>query len=186
MACRLDCNHICNSPPLCCTSPTTRFDFSNSPQGKLTVQIASVYFSSTISNFQFFTKICIFSLNSLPSYLSELICHEEGRCICFWLHVSNMRSGWMVDVVVWKNLKIKYFKKLLKVLKNKVNEEFSHSFSSNYRILQSSWAVQVTNILSDTLQFLWYSLLTISRDRKVYMYVHSYFNSFVTAFSPSL
>lgn len=81
----------------------------------------------------------------------------------------------MVDVVVWKNLKIKYFKKLFKVLKDKVNEEFSYSFSSNYRTMQSSCTVQVTNTLSDILQFFtWYSLITISREREVYMYICMY------------
>lgn len=58
----------------------------------------------------------------------------------------------MVDVVVWKYLKIKYFKKPFKILKDKVNKEFSHSFSSNYRTMKSSCTVQVTNKLSDTLQ----------------------------------
>lgn len=91
----------------------------------------------------------------------------------------------MVDVVVWKNLQMKYIKKLFIILKDKANEEFSHSFISNYGTMKSSHTTQVTNILSDMLQFfMWYSLLMISGGMEVY--VQSYFNISVIVFSLSL
>lgn len=50
------------------------------------------------------TKSVTIILNHTITYLSEFICHKEGRCICFWLHVSNMRCSWRIDVIVWEHL----------------------------------------------------------------------------------
>lgn len=84
----------------------------------------------------------------------------------------------MVDVVIWKNLKIKYFKKFFKVLKDKVNKEFSYSFSSNYRTMKPSCTVPVISILSDMLQF---NVVFTSKDFKgegrtcvcIYIYIYT-------------
>lgn len=182
------CCNLPLPPPSVVLHPLQDLTFFNSPQGKLTAQILSGYFSS-ISHFLVFAKICDFPLNSLSSYLSEFICHEEGRCVCFWLHISNMRCSWMINVVVWKYLKTQHFKKQFKILKIRKNEVFCHPFSFSYWTMKPSCTVHVTNIFPDTLWFPYVIFTTNNFQRvcvlSVYMYVHSYFNIFLTAFCPS-
>lgn len=163
MQIRLQSQMLYPAPILCCTPSTTGLDFLNSPQGILTAPILNGYFSS-ISNFPVFAEICNFPLNSLSSYLSELICHKEWRCICFWLHVSNVRCSWMVNVVVWKYLKTKYFKKQFKILKKRENQVLSpFQFEIlNYEFFMHSM-LQIYSQMHYNFFMWWYSLLMISR-----------------------